>query len=119
MRRGHRSAAEIRAAQAACSGPGEPAGAAVAGDGRRFEIRCRRQQSLAALVTSLNSGDLSGAQQAYSSLSELQRFANPNKPFGQAMSQIGQAFQNGDFARGPAGPVIAAACAGRQSTRKP
>src|SRR5215475_5119118 len=95
----NRSAEEIRAAQAACSGPSGPGGAppAVAGDGRRFEIRCRRQQSLAALVTSLNSGDLSGAQQAYSSLSQLQRFANPNRPFGQAMSQIGQALQNGDL----------------------
>jgi hypothetical protein len=61
----NRSADEIRAAQAACGGPGKPEGAAVAGDGRRFEIRCRRQQSLAALVTSLSSGDLSGAQQAY------------------------------------------------------
>jgi hypothetical protein len=67
------------------------------GDGRRFEIRCHRQQSLAALVTSLNSGDLSGAQQAYSSLNELQRFANPNGPFGQAMGQIGQALQLGDL----------------------
>jgi hypothetical protein len=93
----NRSAEEIRAAQAACSGPGGPGGGTVAGDARRFEIRCRRQQSLAALVTSLNSGDLSGAQQAYSSLSELQRFANPNGPFGQAMGQIGQALQNGDL----------------------
>jgi hypothetical protein len=93
----NRSAEEIRAAQAACGGPGEPGGAAVAGDGRRFEIRCRRQQSFAALVSSLNSGDLSDAQQAYSSLSQLQRFANPNRPFGQAMSQIGQALQNGDL----------------------
>ena len=46
----NRSAEEIRAAQAACSGSGGPGGAADAGDGRRFEIRCRRQQSLAALV---------------------------------------------------------------------
>jgi hypothetical protein len=95
----NRSAEQIRAAQAACSGPGGPGGApaAVAGDGRRFKIRCRRQQSLAALVTSLNSGDLSGARQAYSSLSQFQRFANPNRPFGQAMSQIGQALQDGDL----------------------
>jgi hypothetical protein len=91
----NRSAEELRAAQAACGGPGAPGGVAVAGDGRRFEIRCRRQQSLAALVTSLNSGDLSGAQQAYSSLSQLQRF--DNRPLGQAMSQIGQALQNGDL----------------------
>jgi len=94
----NRSAEEIRAAQAACSGPGAPGGTAVAGDGRRSEIRCRRQQSLVALVSSLNSGDLFGAQQAYSSLSQLQRFANPNGgPFAHAMSEIGQALQSGDL----------------------
>jgi hypothetical protein len=93
----NRSAEEVRAAQAACRDQGGPGGAAVAGDGRRFETRCHRQQSLAALASSLNSGDLSGAQQAYSSLSQLQRFANPNRPFGQALSQIGQALQNGDL----------------------
>jgi hypothetical protein len=103
----NRSPDEIRAAQGACGGAGQPGaaaapGATVPGDGRRFEIRCRRQQSLAALVTSLNSGDLPGAQQAYLSLSELQnnnqaRFANPNGPFAQAMSQIGQALQSGDL----------------------
>jgi hypothetical protein len=93
----NRSAEQIRAAQAACGEPGGPGGAADAGDGRRFEIRCRRQQSFAALVSSLNAGDLSGAQQAYLSLSQLQRFANPNGPFGQAMSQIGQALQQGDL----------------------
>jgi hypothetical protein len=93
----NRSAEEIRAAQAACSGPGGPGGAAVAGDGRRFEIRCRRQQSLVALVSSLNSGDLSGAQQAYSSLGQFQRFGNPNGPFAHAMSEIGKALQSGDL----------------------
>jgi hypothetical protein len=93
----NRSADEIRAAQAACSGAGGPGGTAVAGDNRRLEIRCRRQQSLAALVTSLNSGDLSAAQQAYSSLSQLQRFGNPNGPFARAMSDIGQALQSGDL----------------------
>lgn len=93
----NRSADEIRAAQAACSGPGGPAGAAVAGDGRRFEMRCRRQQSLVALGTSLNSGDLSGAQEAYLSLTQLQGFANPNGPFAHAMSEIGQALQSGDL----------------------
>jgi len=98
----NRSADEIRAARAACNGPGGPgvAGvpdAAVPDEGRRFEIRCRRQQSFLALVSSIDSGDLSGAQQAYSSLSQLQRFASPNGPFGQAMSQIGQALQSGDL----------------------
>jgi hypothetical protein len=94
----NRSADEIRAAQAACSGLG---GSGVAGgpggDGRRIEIRCRRQQSFVALVNSLNSGDLSAAQQAYSSLSEHQRFANPNGQFAQAMSQIREALQGGDL----------------------
>jgi hypothetical protein len=94
----NRSADEIRAAQAACSGSGGSGVAGIpGGDGRRLEIRCRRQQSFVALVSSLNSGDLSGAQQAYSSLSELQRFANPNGQFAQAMSQIGEALQGGDL----------------------
>lgn len=92
----NRSAEEIRTAQAACGGSGA---AGVAGDdGRRLEIRCRRRQSFLALANSLNSGDLSGAQQAYSSLSQLQRFANGNGPFAQAMGQIGQALQSGDLA---------------------
>jgi hypothetical protein len=66
-------------------------------DDRRLEIRCRRQQSFVALANSLDSGDLSGAQQAYSSRNQLQRFANPNGQFAQAMSQIGQALQGGDL----------------------
>jgi hypothetical protein len=104
----NRTEEEIRAAQAACNGTGGPGaagapGAAVTGDNRGFEIRCRRQQSFVALVSSLNSGDLPGAQQAYSSLSQLQgggqgRFANPNGPVAQAMSRIGQALQSGDLA---------------------
>ncbi len=94
----NRSAEEIRAAEAACSGPGGSGAAGAPGDdGRRLEIRCRRQQSFVALVNSLNSGDLPGAQQAYSSLSQLQRFANPNGPFAQAMGEIGQALQSGDL----------------------
>jgi hypothetical protein len=96
------SADETRAAQSACSGshgPGDagvPA-AAVPDDAHRFEVECRRQQSFVALVSSLNSGDLSGAQQAYSSLSQLQSFADPNGPFAQAISQIGQALKRGDL----------------------
>jgi hypothetical protein len=93
----NRSAEEIRAAQAACSGSGGSVIAGVPGDDRRLEIRCRRQQSFVALVSSLNSGDLAGAQQAYSSLNQLQRFANPNGQFAQAMSEIGQALQGGDL----------------------
>jgi hypothetical protein len=94
----NRSAEEIRTAQAACSGPGGSDGAGVPGDDGRREIRCRRRQSFVALANSLNSGDLSGAQQAYSSLSQTQRFANPNGPFAQAMGQIGEALQGGDLA---------------------
>src|SRR5262249_2001355 len=96
------SADEIRAVQSACGGshgPGEGGvpGSAVPDDGHRFEGSCRRQQSFVALVISLNSGDLSGAQQAYSSLSQLQSFADPNEPFAQAISQIGQALKRGDL----------------------
>jgi hypothetical protein len=73
---------------------------------RRFELRCQRQQLFAALRTSLEAGDLPGAQKAYASLSELPRFgnpnnpnnpANPNGPFAQAVNQIGQALQNSDL----------------------
>jgi hypothetical protein len=112
----NRSAEEIRAAQAACGGPGGPGGAADGGDGRRFEIRCRRQQSLVALVTSLNSGDLSGAQQAYSSLTQLERFGNPNGPFVRAMSEIGQALQSGDL---PAAQQALSSLERRRRSRQP
>jgi hypothetical protein len=71
-------------------------------DSGRLELRCRRQQTFAALVSAINSGDLPGAQRAYASLSEIQgsgqrRFVNPNGPFAQAVSQIGQALQSGDL----------------------
>ena len=109
----NRSADEQRAGRGTCDGPGGrgSGGPAAAGPGsaaassdaipderRRFEIRCRRQQAFAALTASLNAGDLSGAQQAWSSLGEFQRFGNPNGPFAQAVGQIGQALQNGDLA---------------------
>jgi hypothetical protein len=106
----NRSADEQRAAgggRGACDGiagaGSAGAGVAAAGDvapdeRRRLEIRCRRQQAFAALTTSLNAGDLAGAQQAWSSLGEFQRFGNPNGPFAQAAGQIGQALQNGDLA---------------------
>src|SRR5215469_3358856 len=102
----NRSADEIRAGRPTCNGAtggGTADAQGAAGDGRRFEVRCRRQQSFGALVSSLNSGDLSGAQQAYASLSQLAnndqgRLANPNGPFAQAMSRIGQALQSGDLA---------------------
>jgi hypothetical protein len=59
-------------------------------------------QDFSQLVSSLNSGDLSGAQQAYSALSQLQSSgqgpsANSNNPVSQALSQIGQALQNGNL----------------------
>jgi hypothetical protein len=103
----NRSADDIRAGRGACNAAGP---AAVAGSGTavslpgsvRFELRCRRQQTFAALVSALNSGDLPGAQQAYASLTEIQgsgegRFPNSNGPFAQAVSQIGQALQSGDL----------------------
>jgi len=102
----NRSAEEIAAARAACGGRVEPgatdAPGAAAPDGRRNDLRCRRQQSLAALVSALNSGDLPGAQQAYAALTQLQdtgrqRSANANGRLAQAMSQIGQALQSGDL----------------------
>jgi hypothetical protein len=96
------SADEIRAAQSPCRGSHGPAdggvsGAGIADDGHRFEVECRRQQSFVALVISLNSGDLPGAQQAYSLLSQLQSFEDPGGPFAQAISQIGQALKRGDL----------------------
>jgi hypothetical protein len=59
-------------------------------------------QDFGQLVSSLNSGDLAGAQQAYSALSQLQSSgqgssANPNSPVSQALSQIGQALQSGNL----------------------
>jgi hypothetical protein len=108
----NRSADETRAARGACDGSGgrragSPAAAGPGAAGasadtapderRRFEIRCRRQQAFAALTSSLNAGDLSGAQQAWSSLGDFQRFGTPNGPFAQAFGQIGQALQNGDM----------------------
>jgi hypothetical protein len=94
----NRSVDEIRAAQAACREPGGSGATGASGDdGRRLEIRCRRRQSFVALVSSLNAGDLSGAQQAYSSLGQFQRFGNPDGPFAHAMTEIGQALQSGDL----------------------
>ena len=67
-----------------------------------WSCAARRQQTFAALVSALNSGDLPGAQRAYASLNDIQgggqgRFANPNGPFAQAVSQIGQALRSGDL----------------------
>jgi hypothetical protein len=94
----NRSAEEIRAAQAACLEPGASGATGASGeDGRRLEIRCRRRQSFVALVNSLNAGDLSGAQRAYSSFGQFQRFGNADGPLAHAMTEIGQALQSGDL----------------------
>jgi len=60
------------------------------------------QRDFRALVRSLKSGDLSGAQQAYKALSQLPDggqgpSANSNSRFSQALNQIGQALQNSDL----------------------
>jgi len=60
-------------------------------------------QAFSQLANALNSGDLSGAQQAYAALSQQQgssqgASANANTPFATALNQIGQALQNGDLA---------------------
>ena len=106
----NRSADDIRAARGACSaaGPGgagsggAASGASIPPDSARLELRCRRRQTFAALASALKSGDLPGAQRAYASLSDIQgssqgRFAKPNGPFAQAVSQIGQALRSGDL----------------------
>jgi hypothetical protein len=59
-------------------------------------------QALGALESSLGSGDLSGAEQAYASLSALASsgpgpLANSNSPLAQALSAIGQALQSGNL----------------------
>jgi hypothetical protein len=98
----NRSADETLADQSACSGPHGPGhdgvpGTAVADDGRRFEIECRRQHARVALRQAVNSGDLTGAQRAYSSLSQLPSSAEPNGPLAQAIGEVGQALKRGDL----------------------
>jgi hypothetical protein len=126
----NRSADDIRAARGACNsvgarGTGSSSTAAtsvpsISPDSARLELRCRRQQTFAALVSALNSGDLSGAQSAYASLSEIQdsrRFTNPNGPFAQAVSQIGQALRSGDLTR--AQQALSSLRRGRGAIREP
>src|SRR5262249_29022143 len=59
------------------------------------------RQTFGQLVTAIKSGDLSGAQQAYAALSQLQSSgvgpSNLNSPIAQALNQIGQSLQNGDI----------------------
>jgi len=59
------------------------------------------RQTFNQLVSALNSGELSGAQQAFSALGQLQSSGqgppgNSKTPFTQALGQIGQALQNND-----------------------
>jgi hypothetical protein len=58
------------------------------------------QQDFGQLVGALNSGNLSGAQQAYSALTGLQsngQGPNSNSPLSQVLNQIGQALQNNNL----------------------
>jgi DNA-binding FadR family transcriptional regulator len=58
------------------------------------------RQTFSQLLQAIQSGDLSGARQAYAALGDLQNqgpSADANSPFAQALSQIGQALQNGDI----------------------
>ena len=58
------------------------------------------RQTFSQLAQAIQAGDLSDAQQAYATLSDLQNQGqgpNANSPFAQALSQIGQALQNGDI----------------------
>jgi hypothetical protein len=90
----NRSAEEPRSAESACSGSH---GGTIPNGDHHFETECRRQNSVVALVSALNSGDLHGAQQAYASLSQLQSFADAHGPFAEVISQIGQALDRGDL----------------------
>jgi hypothetical protein len=124
----NRSADDLRAARGACGATGSAgsgaaaSGAAIPPDIARLELRCRRQQAFAALVSALNSADLPSAQRAYASLSEIQgggqgRFANPNGPFAQAVSQIGEALRSGDL--GAARQALSSLPRGRGAAREP
>jgi hypothetical protein len=76
--------------------------AAIPNSYQPLGTRTAFQQDFGTLVSSLNSGNLSGAQAAYSSLSQLQgngqgSSTSPDIPFGQALSQIGQDLQSGNL----------------------
>jgi hypothetical protein len=60
------------------------------------------RQTFNQLVSAINSGDLSGAQQAFASLGQIQSsgqgpLANSKTPFAEALSQVGQALQSSDL----------------------
>jgi hypothetical protein len=61
------------------------------------------RQTYVQLVKAIRSGDLSGAQQAYAALTQLQASdqgpaADSSSPFAQALSKIGPSLLNGDIA---------------------
>ena len=58
-----------------------------------------QRQNLLALTKAIDSGDLSGAQQAYRTLTDSQNGTqpDPNSPLGQALAQIGKDLQSGDI----------------------
>ena len=59
------------------------------------------RQTFGQLVQAVQSGELTGAQQAYAALTKLQsqgKGPDPNSPLGQALTQIGQALQGGSTA---------------------
>ncbi len=55
-----------------------------------------RRSAFTQLNSALQSGDLSSAQAAYSSLTQAGG-GNPNSPFAKALQQIGNALQSGDI----------------------
>jgi len=55
-----------------------------------------RRSAFTQLTKALQSGDLSGAQAAYASLTQAGG-GNPNSPFAAALQQIGSALQSGDI----------------------
>ena len=55
------------------------------------------RQAFSQLASAIQSGDLSAAQTAFSTLASSP-FAQGNSPFAQALQQIGQDLQNGDIA---------------------
>jgi soluble cytochrome b562 len=72
-------------------------------NGYQPSVQQQFQQQLTQLVKSLQSGDLSGAQQAYAALTQLQSNgsapSSQNDPLSQALNKIGQALQSGDLTK--------------------
>jgi hypothetical protein len=59
------------------------------------------RRAFAQLASTIQSGDLGSAQQAYAAFTDAQatsgKTVDPNSPLGQALSQIGQDLQSGDI----------------------